>query len=137
MFFVPLKQEKVGNSISPSREKHMRIPFTRTTLLALFASATGSAAFQASPSVARTSLKNNGVTTTAVQMATIDRNSVITSKELSEIKGDDLTPEEINKRLENRSFRYPKHVEVISDFDSVVDNMVDKIVSFINLSLFT
>jgi len=60
-------------------------------------------------------------------MATIDRNSVATNKEIEEITGPKFTPEELTKRLENQIYLRPKHVEVIKDFEPIVDEMVDKI----------
>jgi len=66
-----------------------------------------------------------GISTTL--KATIDRNSVATNKEIEEITGPKFTPEELAKRLENQLYLRPKHVEVIQDFDPVVEDMVEKI----------
>lgn len=60
-------------------------------------------------------------------MATIDKNSMATTKEMLDVKGSYFTPEELSKRHENRQFLRPKHVEVVQDFDSVVEDMVGKI----------
>jgi len=70
-----------------------------------------------------------GISTTL--KATIDRNSVATNKEIEEITGPKFTPEELAKRLENQLYLRPKHVEVIQDFNPVVEDMVEKIVSFL------
>jgi len=91
-------------------------------LLAWLASATCTSAFQAVPSLTA----RRGAVKTSL-MATIDRNSMVTNKEVADIKGDVFTPEEMEKRLENRSYLYPKHVEVVEDFSPVVDEMVNKI----------
>lgn len=102
----------------------MTVSFRRVALLAWLASATCTSAFQAVPSLTA----RRGAVKTSL-MATIDRNSMVTNKEVADIKGDVFTPEEMEKRLENRSYLYPKHVEVVEDFSPVVDEMVNKIVS--------
>lgn len=80
--------------------------------------ATCSSAFQPAPAL-------KGISTTL--KATIDRNSVATNKEIEEITGPKFTPEELAKRLENQLYLRPKHVEVIQDFNPVVEDMVEKI----------
>eukprot|EP00587_Corethron_hystrix_P004090 CAMPEP_0113316102 /NCGR_PEP_ID=MMETSP0010_2-20120614/11499_1 /TAXON_ID=216773 ORGANISM="Corethron hystrix, Strain 308" /NCGR_SAMPLE_ID=MMETSP0010_2 /ASSEMBLY_ACC=CAM_ASM_000155 /LENGTH=432 /DNA_ID=CAMNT_0000172725 /DNA_START=246 /DNA_END=1544 /DNA_ORIENTATION=- /assembly_acc=CAM_ASM_000155 len=56
--------------------------------------------------------------------ATVDP-QVVTTKEYSDICGVEFTEDEMNKRLERTNFLYPKHVEVVTDFDDVVNEMVD------------
>ncbi len=55
--------------------------------------------------------------------------NVVTKKEYQDICGIDFDNDNLGKRLERTKFLYPKHVEVISDFDDVVSQSVDEIVS--------
>lgn len=74
-----------------------------------------------------TNFEQRGRGDLAVCEATIDKN-MVTTKEYEDILGSNYyTPEEWAKRQEKRQYKYPKHVEVIEDFDDVVDNMVDDI----------
>lgn len=60
-------------------------------------------------------------------MATVDKN-MVTTKEYEDIMGTNYyTPEQLEKRKETRHLKYPKHVEVIEDFNDVVDSMVDEV----------
>ena len=54
--------------------------------------------------------------------------SVVTTKEYQDICGVDFDTHNLGKRLERTKYLYPKHVEVISDFDDVVTESVDEIV---------
>lgn len=65
-------------------------------------------------------------TSTMVRMATVDKD-VVTKKEYQDICGVDFNDKTLAERLEKTSFLYPKHVEVIEDFEPIVDEMVDKI----------
>ena len=53
--------------------------------------------------------------------------TLITAKELQEISGDNT--EDLDRKLRQNVYAYPKHVEVIKDFENVVDEMVNDIVS--------
>jgi len=60
-------------------------------------------------------------------MATIDK-TMITTKDYEDIMGENYyTPEQLEKRMDTRVLKYPKHVAVIEDFDDVVEVMVDEI----------
>jgi len=56
--------------------------------------------------------------------------TVVTKKEYQDICGIDFDTDNLGRRLERTKFLYPKHVEVISDFDDVVSKSVDEIVSY-------
>jgi len=53
--------------------------------------------------------------------------TVVTKKELDSILGIGFEDRSLHERLERQSYLYPKHVEVIRDFDDVVDSMVDDV----------
>jgi len=53
--------------------------------------------------------------------------TVVTKKEYQDICGIDFDNDNLGKRLERTKFLYPKHVEVVSDFDDVVSQSVDEI----------
>jgi len=55
---------------------------------------------------------------------------VVTSKEYQDICGVDFDDQALTDRLTKTAYLYPKHVEVIEDFEPLVDSMVDTIVSF-------
>jgi hypothetical protein len=59
--------------------------------------------------------------------------TVVTKKEYQDICGVDFDNYNLGQRLERTKFLYPKHVEVISDFDDVVSQSVDEIVSNVSL----
>jgi len=59
-------------------------------------------------------------------MATVDKD-VVTKKEYQDICGVDFNDNTLADRLQKTSYLYPKHVEVIEDFEPIVDEMVDKI----------
>lgn len=99
----------------------MIIRLRNAALIAMVASATCCAAFQTSPKSPVNRRQSSA------RMATIDKNSMATTKEMLDVKGSYFTPEELSKRHENRQFLRPKHVEVVQDFDSVVEDMVGKI----------
>jgi len=52
---------------------------------------------------------------------------VATKKEYAEVTGEEFGSDYVTRRLEENSFLYPKHVEVIRDFEPIVDKMVDDI----------
>jgi hypothetical protein len=54
---------------------------------------------------------------------------VVTKKEYEDICGVNFDQGTLEERLKRTSFLYPKHVEVISDFEPLVDQLVDDIVS--------
>lgn len=55
---------------------------------------------------------------------------VVTKKEYEDICGVSFNEGTLEERLKRTSYLYPKHVEVISDFEPLVDQLVDDIVSF-------
>lgn len=64
-------------------------------------------------------------TSTALRVA-VDP-EVASKKEYQDVCGVSFDSESMEKRLERTKFLYPKHVEVVSDFDDVVNSMVDDI----------
>jgi len=62
-----------------------------------------------------------------VSMSAIIDPTVVTKEEYKDICGDIYSQEEMMKRLERSNYLYPKHVEVINDFDDVVGTMVDNV----------
>ena len=54
---------------------------------------------------------------------------VASKKEYQDVCGVDFDDVGLAEKLERTKFLYPKHVEVIADFDDVVDSMVDNVVS--------
>ena len=56
--------------------------------------------------------------------------TTITKKEYQDICGVDFDDKSLHERLSKTAYLYPKHVEVINDFEPVVDKMVDEIVSW-------
>lgn len=99
---------------------------TRTAALAAVLSSAASvvAAFT-SPSV--TSSATSKKSTTSIY-STVDP-SVVTKKEYQDICGVDFDDRALTDRLKKTAYLYPKHVEVIEDFEPLVNKMVDDIVS--------
>jgi hypothetical protein len=54
---------------------------------------------------------------------------IATKKEYQDVCGVNFGAEGLAKQLDRTKFLYPKHVEVIADFDDIVDSMVDNVVS--------
>jgi len=52
---------------------------------------------------------------------------VVTKKEYDNIAGIGFETYSLAERLERARYLYPKHVEVVNDFDDVVDSMVDNV----------
>jgi len=52
---------------------------------------------------------------------------VVTKKEYDNICGIGFETYSLAERLERANYLYPKHVEVVNDFDDVVDGMVDNV----------
>ncbi len=102
------------------------MPSTRTAALAAVLSSAASvvAAFT-SPSV--TSSATSKKSTTSIY-STVDP-SVVTNKEYEDICGVSFDDRTLADRLKKTAYLYPKHVEVIEDFEPMVNEMVDKIVS--------
>ena len=102
------------------------MPSTRTAALAAVLSSAASvvAAFT-SPAV--TSSATSKKSTTSIY-STVDP-SVVTKKEYQDICGVDFDDRSMQDRLRKTSYLYPKHVEVIEDFEPLVNQMVDDIVS--------
>eukprot|EP00985_Skeletonema_marinoi_P014137 scaffold7112_cov119-Skeletonema_marinoi.AAC.1 len=100
------------------------MPSTRTAALAAVLSSAASvvAAFT-SPAV--TSSATSKKSTTSIY-STVDP-SVVTKKEYQDICGVDFDDRSMQDRLRKTSYLYPKHVEVIEDFEPVVNQMVDDI----------
>lgn len=55
--------------------------------------------------------------------------TVVTKKEYQDICGVDFDDNALTDRLKKTAYLYPKHVEVIEDFEPLVNKMVDDIVS--------
>jgi len=102
------------------------MPSTRTAALAAVLSSAASvvAAFT-SPAV--TSSATSKKSTTSIY-STVDP-SVVTKKEYQDICGVDFDDRAMQDRLRKTAYLYPKHVEVIEDFEPLVNQMVDDIVS--------
>ncbi len=102
------------------------MPSTRTAALAAVLSSAASvvAAFT-SPAV--TSSATSKKSTTSIY-STVDP-SVVTKKEYEDICGVSFDDSTLTDRLKKTAYLYPKHVEVIEDFEPMVNEMVDKIVS--------
>jgi len=63
---------------------------------------------------------------------------LVSTKEYEQIKGLEYGVKKLETLEEHQArtgYKYPKHVEVIEDFEPVVATMVDKIVSFLYLSI--
>lgn len=67
-----------------------------------------------------------GSSGTSLASSTVDP-STITSKEYQDICGVDFDDKALTDRLTKTAYLYPKHVEVIEDFEPLVDKMVDNI----------
>lgn len=52
---------------------------------------------------------------------------IATKKEYQDVCGVNFGAEGLAKQLDRTKFLYPKHVEVIADFDDIVDSMVDNV----------
>ena len=76
---------------------------------------------------APTSVMRNNHKTSSLNVA-VDP-EVATKKEYEDVCGVNFDQDDLAKRLDRSKFLYPKHVEVIADFDDVVDGMVDNVVS--------
>lgn len=100
------------------------MPSTRTAALAAVLSSAASvvAAFT-SPAV--TSSATSKKSTTSIY-STVDP-SVVTKKEYEDICGVSFDDSTLTDRLKKTAYLYPKHVEVIEDFEPMVNEMVDKI----------
>jgi len=66
------------------------------------------------------------IDSTSLSMATIDADT-ITKKEYQDICGVDFDDTSLAERLARTAYLYPKHVEVIEDFEPLVDQMVDNV----------
>jgi len=101
------------------------MPSTRAAALAAVLSSASSVATTAftSPSVTSSAAKK---TTTTSIYSTVDP-SVVTKKEYQDICGVDFDDRTLSDRLKKTAYLYPKHVEVIEDFEPLVNKMVDDI----------
>lgn len=101
------------------------MPSTRAAALAAVLSSASSVATTAftSPSVTSSAAKK---TTTTSIYSTVDP-SVVTKKEYQDICGVDFDDRTLTDRLKKTAYLYPKHVEVIEDFEPLVNKMVDDI----------
>jgi len=54
---------------------------------------------------------------------------VVSKKDYENICGIGFETYSLQERLEKANYLYPKHVEVIKDFDHIVSQMVDEVVS--------
>lgn len=100
------------------------MPSTRTAALAAVLSSAASvvAAFT-SPAVTSSATSKKSATSI---YSTVDP-SVVTKKEYQDICGVDFDDRSMQDRLRKTSYLYPKHVEVIEDFEPLVNQMVDDI----------
>lgn len=108
---------------------------TRTAALAAILSSASSlvAAFTnpaVTSSVATTKKSTASTTSTSTSIYSTVDPSVVTKKEYQDICGVDFDDRTLSDRLKKTSYLYPKHVEVIEDFEPLVNKMVDDIVSF-------
>lgn len=102
------------------------MPSTRAAALAaVLSSASSVATAFTSPSVTSSAAKK---TTATSIYSTVDP-SVVTKKEYQDICGVDFDDRTLSDRLKKTAYLYPKHVEVIEDFEPLVNKMVDEIVS--------
>jgi len=67
----------------------------------------------------------SGASPSSLAMSTVDKN-VVTAKEYRDICGVEFG-DSLEERLRRIPLLYPKHVEVIADFEPLVDKMVDEI----------
>lgn len=81
-----------------------------------------------SSSSATTSATTNAGKTPTKLYSTVDP-TVVTKKEYQDICGVDFDDNALTDRLKKTAYLYPKHVEVIEDFEPLVNKMVDDIVS--------
>lgn len=65
-------------------------------------------------------------TSTLLMASTVDP-TMVTAKEYQDICGVDFDDRTMAERLAKTAYLYPKHVEVIADFEPMVDRMVDEI----------
>jgi len=98
--------------------------FQNKLALAVLLSSTSAAAFSISSSLPKVRASQRS-STFSLNVA-VDP-EVVSKKEYEDICGIGFDEESMEKRLERTKFLYPKHVEVIEDFDSVVEEMVDKV----------
>ncbi len=77
----------------------------------------------------RVSPSNSAGSSSTSLYSTVDP-ATITKKEYQDICGVDFDDQTLADRLSKTSYLYPKHVEVIEDFEPMVDRMVDEIVSY-------
>ncbi|KAL7434320.1 hypothetical protein ACHAXM_003991 [Skeletonema potamos] len=100
------------------------MPSTRAAALAaVLSSASSVATAFTSPSVTSSAAKK---TTATSIYSTVDP-SVVTKKEYQDICGVDFDDRTLSDRLKKTAYLYPKHVEVIEDFEPLVNKMVDEI----------
>jgi len=80
-------------------------------------------------STASTSVRSNARPTgrTSSALASTVDPSTVTAKEYQDICGVDFDDKALTDRLTKTAYLYPKHVEVIEDFEPLVDSMVDNI----------
>jgi len=97
------------------------MPSTKAAALAAVLSSASTVAAFTSPSAA----KSTASSSTLLQ-ATVDP-TVVTKKEYQDICGVDFDDKTLSDRLRKTAYLYPKHVEVIEDFEPLVNKMVDDI----------
>lgn len=104
------------------------MPSTTAAALAAVLSSVASvaSAFTTPSSSATTSATTNAGKTQLY--STVDP-TVVTKKEYQDICGVDFDDNALTDRLKKTAYLYPKHVEVIEDFEPLVNKMVDDIVS--------
>ena len=104
---------------------------TAAALAAVLSSVASVASAFTTPSSSATT--RAGKTTTQLY-STVDP-TVVTKKEYQDICGVDFDDNALTDRLKKTAYLYPKHVEVIEDFEPLVNKMVDDIVSSLLLLL--
>lgn len=105
------------------------MPSTRAAALAAVlssASASVATAFT-SPSITSSATTHSSKKTTSTSIYSTVDPSVVTKKEYQDICGVDFDDRAMQDRLQKTAYLYPKHVEVIEDFEPLVNQMVDDI----------
>ena len=103
---------------------------TRTAALAaILSSASSLVAAFTNPAVTSSATTKKSTTPSSTSIYSTVDPSVVTKKEYQDICGVDFDDRALSDRLKKTSYLYPKHVEVIEDFEPLVNKMVDDIVS--------
>lgn len=101
--------------------------FTPQSFLAQRPAAASTTATKANGRNARTIRTIGTPSTSTLLMASTVDPTMVTAKEYQDICGVDFDDRTMAERLAKTAYLYPKHVEVIADFEPMVDRMVDEI----------